>query len=138
MENGLKEKSFSFIYWVMLLLLVGDTLDTLYRFVFIGYLGEGSTFPGLDYAIKPTSVDLVVFLMAQVFIIYGIYLLYNLRKIGGYWFLGSQLFFLIYASFFGPIAEIGFSNILLPIVLFFCLYVMITIIIPWFYSDKFN
>tara|TARA_B100001250_G_scaffold355135_1_gene329439 strand:- start:433 stop:849 length:417 start_codon:yes stop_codon:yes gene_type:complete len=138
MENGLKEKSFSFVYWVMLLLLVGDTLDTLYRFVFIGYLGGGSTFPGLDYAIKPTSVDLVVFLMAQVFIIYGIYLLYNLRKIGGYWFIGSQLFFLIYASFFGPIAEIGFSNILLPIVLFFCLYVMLVIIVPWFYSDKFN
>ena len=111
MEKGFKEKSFRFVYWVVLLLLVGDTLDTLYRFVFVGYLGEGSTFPGLDYAIKPTSLDLVVFLLAQVFIIYGIYLISCLRKVGGYWFLGSQLFFLIYASFFGPVAEIGFSNI---------------------------
>ena len=137
-EKNTKERSFKFVYWLVLLLLVLDTLDTFYRFVFVGYLGEGSTFPGLDYTIKPTSIDLVVFLLAQVFIIYGIYLLYFLKKIGGYWFLGSQLFFLIYASFFGPVAEIGFLNILLPIALFFCLYVILAIIVPWFYSEKFN
>jgi len=138
MERGVKEKSFRFVYWVVFFLLVGDTLETLYRFVFVGYLGEGATIPGLDHVVKPTSIDLFVFLLAQVFIIYGIYLLYNLRKIGGYWFLGSQLFFLIYASFFGPIAEIGFLNILLPVILFFCLYVILTIIVPWFYSEKFS
>ena len=41
MEKGVKEKSFKFVYWAMLLLLFGDTLDTLYRFVFVGYLGGG-------------------------------------------------------------------------------------------------
>ena len=121
-----------------MLLLFGDTLDTVYRFVFVGYLGEGSTFPGVDSVIKPTSVDLVFFLLSRVFIIYGIYLLYNLKKIGGYWFLGSQLFFLIYSSLFGPVAEIGFLNIFLPIALFFCLYFVLTIAVPWFYSEKFN
>ena len=138
MEKTIKERMFRYVYWVVLLLLVGDTLDTFYRFVFIGYLGEGSTFPGVDSVIKPTSLDLVVFLLSQFFIIYGIYLLYFLKKIGGYWFLGSQLFFLIYASLFGPIAEIGLSNILLPVVLFFCLYVVLVIIVPWIYSEKFN
>ena len=138
MEKTIKERMFRYVYWVVLLLLVGDTLDTFYRFVFIGYLGEGSTFPGVDSVIKPTSLDLVVFLLSQFFIIYGIYLLFNLKKAGSYWFLGSQLFFLIYASLFGPIAEIGLSNILLPVVLFFCLYVVLVIIVPWIYSEKFN
>ena len=138
MEKNIKERSFRFVYWVVILLLAADTLDTIYRFVFVGYLGDGSTFPGVDSVIKPTSLDLVFFFLAQVFIIYGIYLLYNLKKIGGYWFLGSQLLFLIYASLFGPIAEIGLSNILLPVGLFFCFYVVIVIIIPLLYSEKFN
>jgi len=52
--------------------------------------------------------------------------------------LGSNIVFLVYASIFGPIAEIGIFNIILPIILFFCLYIVLTILIPWFYSDKFE
>ena len=138
MEKNLKEKFFKIVYWAVLLLLVGDTVDTIYRFCFVGYLGSGSTFPGIDSVIKPTTLDLVVFILAQFFIIYGIYLLYNLKKIGGYWFLASQLLFLIYASFFGPIAVIGVVNILLPVMLFFLLYFVLVIVFPWYYSEKFN
>ena len=75
----------------MLLFLTGDTIDTIYRFLFIGYLGEGTTFPGVSSAIKPDTNDLIIFIIVQIGIIYGIYLLYNLKKIGGYWFLGSNL-----------------------------------------------
>ncbi len=138
MEKNLKEKSFKLVYWVTLLLLTWDTLDTIYRFFFVGYLGGGSAFPGVDSIIKPTSLDLIVFVFAQTFIIYGIYLLYNLKKTGGYWFLGSQFVYLIYTSFFGPIAAIGFLNILTPIMLFFSLYFLLTIFVPWYYSEKFN
>ena len=137
-EKNTKERSFRFIYWLVLLLLVLDTLDTFYRFVFVGYLGKGSAFPGIDYLIKPNSLEMVVFLITQFFIVYGIFLLYNLKKIGGYWFLGSQLFYLTYSSFFGSIAKVGFLNIVLPVVVFFILYFVLTIIIPWFYSEKFN
>ena len=122
----------------MILILVGDTLDTIYRFIIIGYLGEGTSFPGVSSVIKPDTADLIVFLVIQIGIIYGLYLLYNLKKIGGYWFLGSNFIFLIYASIFGPIAEIGLLNILNPIILYFCLYVILSIIIPKIYSDKFN
>lgn len=137
MEIGFKARSFAFVYWVMLLVLVGDTVDTFYRFV-SGYLGGGSSFPGVDVLVQPTTLDLIVFIIVQTGVVYGIYLLYSLKKTGGYWFVGSQLLFLIYASFFGPIAKIGILNILTPILLFFLLYVFLTIFIPWFYSEKFK
>ena len=135
---SLKLRLFKFIYWIMLILLAGDSIDTIYRFIFIGYLGEGTSFPGFDEVIKPNTIDLIIFLIVQIGIIYGIYLLYKLKKIGGYWFLGSNILFLIYASIFGPISVIGINNILLPIILYFCLYVVLAILIPWFYSEKFE
>ena len=138
MNSSFKTSSFKIVYWIMLILLVGDTLDTIYRFIIIGYLGEGTNFPGVNAAIKPTTTDLVIFVIVQIGIIYGIYLLYKLKKLGGYLFLGSNIIFLIYASIFGPIAEIGISNILLPIILFFCLYIVLAIVVPWFYSEKFK
>ena len=138
MNRSFKSRSFKFVYWIMLIALGADTLDTIYRFVMIGYLGEGTTFPGVNEVIKPDTFDLIVFIIVQLGIIYGIYLLYKLKKLGGYWFLGSNIVFLVYASIFGPIAEIGIFNIILPIILFFCLYIVLTILIPWFYSDKFE
>ncbi len=138
MDRSFKSRSFKFVYWIMLIALGADTLDTIYRFVMIGYLGEGTTFPGVNEVIKPDTFDLIVFIIVQLGIIYGIYLLYKLKKLGGYCFLGSNIVFLVYASIFGPIAEIGIFNIILPIILFFCLYIVLTILIPWFYSDKFE
>lgn len=138
MNTDIKTRSFKFVFWIMLIFLSGDTIDTIYRFIIIGYLGEGTTFPGVDSIIKPNTIDLIIFLLVQIGIFYGIYLLYQLKKIGGYWFLGSNFIFLIYASILGPIAEIGILNILMPIILYFCLYIILSICIPWLYSDKFN
>ena len=138
MSVSFKENIFKLVYWVMIILLAGDTIDTIYRFVIIGYFGEGASFPGVDSFIKPTTIDLIIFIIFEIGIIYGIFLLYKLKKSGGYWFLSSNVLFTIYASIFGPIAKIGIYNILLPIVLFFCLYIFLTILIPWFYSDKFE
>ena len=138
MNTDIKTRSFKFVFWIMLILLSGDTIDTIYRFIIIGYLGEGTTFPGVDSIIKPNTIDLIIFLLVQIGIFYGIYLLYQLKKIGGYFFLGSNFIFLIYASILGPIAEIGILNILMPIILYFCLYIILSICIPWLYSDKFN
>ena len=138
MNTDIKTRSFKFVFWIMLIFLSGDTIDTIYRVIIIGYLGEGTTFPGVDSIIKPNTIDLIIFLLVQIGIFYGIYLLYQLKKIGGYWFLGSNFIFLIYASILGPIAEIGILNILMPIILYFCLYIILSICIPLLYSDKFN
>ena len=138
MEQVFKTRSFKFVYWIMLIFLVGDTLDTIYRSVVNGYLGEGTTFPGSDVLIQPTTTDMVVFLIIIIGVIYGIYLLYNLKKAGGYWVVGSNIVFIIYASIFGPIAEVGFSSVLPIIALYFSIYIILAICVPWFYSEKFD
>ena len=115
METGFKSRSFKFVYWIMLILLVGDTLDTIYSTIVEGYLGEGSAFPGSNVLFQTTTTDMIVFLVILIGLIYGIYLLYNLKKVGGYWVVGSNILFVIYASIFGPIAEVGFSSVL-PII----------------------
>ena len=137
MSTNFKSRSFKFSYWVMLIFLVGDTLDTFYRTV-SGYLDVSTSFPGVDSILKLTTPDIIVFLTLQCGVIYGIYLLYNLKKVGGYWFLISNIFFLIYAKIFGPIAEINISIILPMIILYFGIYIILVIGIPRFYSDKFK
>ena len=138
METSFKSRSFKFVYWIMLIFLVGDTLDTIYRSVVNGYLGEGTTFPGSDVLIQPTTTDMVVFLIIIIGVIYGIYLLYNLKKAGGYWVVGSNIVFIIYASIFGPIAEIGFSTILPIMAIYFVVYIILAICVPRYYSEKFE
>ena len=137
MNTSFKTRSFKFVYWIMLIFLVGDTLDTIYRTI-TGYFGEGTTFPGSDVLVQPTTTDMVVFLIVMIGVIYGIYLLYNLKKTGGYWVVSSNIVFIIYASIFGPIAEVGFSAVLPIIALYFAIYIILAICVPWFYSEKFE
>jgi len=137
MDTNFKTRSFKFVYWIMLIFLAGDTIDTIYRTV-TGFFGEGTTFPGSDVVVQPTTSDMVVFLIIMFGVIYGIYLLYNLKKAGGYWVVGSNIVFIIYASIFGPIAEIGFSTVLPIIALYFAIYIILAICVPWFYSEKFD
>jgi hypothetical protein len=138
METNFKSRSFKFVYWIMLIFLVGDTLDTIYRSVVTGYLGEGTTFPGSEVLVQLTTTDMFVFLIIMIGVIYGIYLLYNLKKAGGYWVVGSNIVFIIYASIFGPIAEIGFSTVFPIIAIYFAIYIILAICVPWFYSEKFE
>ena len=137
METSFKSRSFKIVYWIMLIFLIGDTLDSIYRTV-TGFFGEGTNFPGSDIVIQPTTTDMFVFIIFMIGVIYGIYLLYNLKKIGGYWVVGSNIVFTIYASIFGPIAEIGFSTILPIMALYFVIYIILAICVPWYYSEKFD
>ena len=137
MDTYFKSRSFKFAYWIMLIFLVGDTLDTFYRTI-TGYFGEGTSFPGVDLVIQPTTLDIIVFLILQCGAIYGLYLLYNLKKIGGYWFITSNLLFLIYAKMFGPISEVSITIILPMLILYFGIYIILAIGIPRVYSDKFE
>ena len=137
MNTSFKSRSFKFVYWIMLIFLVGDTLDTFYR-TLTGYFGEGTSFPGVDLVIQPTTPDIFVFLILQCGAIYGLYLLYSLKKVGGYWFILSNLLFLIYAKSFGPISEVSISIIFPMLILYFGIYIILSIGIPWFYSDKFE
>ena len=138
MGSSFKYKSFKFVFWIIFIFLVADTLDTSYRFVVIGYFGDGASFPGAASPIKPDKIDLVVFLIVQIGIVSGIYFLYKLKRVGGYIFIVSNLFFLVYASFFGPIAEIGISNIFVPVFVYFSLYVFFALVLSCFYYVRFK
>ncbi|MBG76988.1 MAG: hypothetical protein CMI98_03835 [Pelagibacteraceae bacterium] len=120
----------------MLIALVADSIDTFYRTV-SGFFGNGTTVPGFDLVFKPTTIDMIVFLILYLGIIYGIYLLYNLKKAGGYWFMISQILFLIYAIVWGPIGTV-LSEIYLLIIGYMAVYVILSIFIPWLYSEKFE
>ena len=137
MGKSLKDKSFKIVYWIMLIFLVGDTIDTICRSV-NGYLSGGSSFPGVDFVFSPSTTDMIFFFISQLGVIYGIYLLYKLKKAGGYWFLISNILFLIYASVIGPISEIGIIAILPMIVLYFGIYILLVICVPLYYTDKFE
>ena len=137
MDTNFKSRSFKFAYWIMLIFLVGDTLDTFYRTI-TGYFGEGTSFPGVDLVIQPTTLDIFVFIILQCGAIYGLYLLYNLKKNGGYWFIASNLLFLIYSKTFGPISEVSITIILPMLILYFGIYIILAIGIPSVYSDKFE
>ena len=137
MEKSLKEKSFKIVYWIMLIFLIGDTIDTIYRST-NGYLSGGSSFPGVDFVFNPSTTDMIFFFISQIGVIYGIFLLYKLKKSGGYWFLISNILFLIYASIVGPISEIDIITILPMIVLYFGIYIVLVICVPLYYSDKFE
>tara|TARA_B100000315_G_C14167690_1_gene403075 strand:- start:130 stop:351 length:222 start_codon:yes stop_codon:yes gene_type:complete len=69
-------------------------------------------------------------------IIYGIYLLYKLKKAGGYWIVGTSL---LGESLFaiGPFAS-HLSAVLPFITVYFTIMIIVVIGIPWFYSDKFE
>ena len=136
MNSSLKSKSFKFVYWIMLIALVADSIDTFYRTV-SGFFGNGTTVPGFDLVFKPTTIDMIIFLILYLGIIYGIYLLYNLKKAGGYWFMISQILFLIYAIVWGPIGAV-LSEIYILIIGYMAVYVILSIFIPWLYSEKFE
>ena len=87
MDTSYKSRSFKFIFWIMIILLGGDTIDTIYRFIFIGYFGEGTSFPGVDEIIRPNTIDLILFIIAQIGIIYGLFFSYFIFSI----FLGITL-----------------------------------------------
>ena len=62
MSESLKSKSFKFVYWIMLIALVADSIDTFYRTV-SGFFGNGTTVPGFDLVFKPTTIDMIIFLI---------------------------------------------------------------------------
>lgn len=137
MKKNFKSRSFIFAFWIMIFFLIVDTIDTIYRTV-NGYINDGISFPGVDLIVKPSNIDLFVFIILQITAIYGIFLLYKLKKIGGYWFIFSNLLFLIYAKIYGPISEVSITIILPMLILYFGIYIILAIFIPLFYKENFE
>ena len=141
METSFKSRAFPFVFWIMIIVLLLDTYDTFSREV-IGYF-KGSI-PLGDTNIEPSTLGLFVSVIQIILVLYGIYLLFKKKKVGGYWVVGVSfvavgvnfvLFFLGFTA--GPPS--GYvSQLFLMISIWFIVLCFVAIGIPRLYSDKFE
>ena len=141
METSFKSRAFPFVFWIMIIVLLLDTYDTFSREV-IGYF-KGSI-PLGDTNIEPSTLGLFVSVIQIILVLYGIYLLFKKKKVGGYWIVGGSfvavgvnfvLFFLGFTA--GPPS--GYvSQLFLFISIWFIVLCLVAIGIPRFYSEKFD
>ena len=141
METSFKSRAFPFIFWIMIIVLLVDTYDTFSREV-IGYF-KGSI-PLGDINIEPDTFGLFVSVIQIILVLYGIYLLFKKKKVGGYWVVGVNFvavcvtfvaFFLGFTA--GPPS--GYlSQLFLFISIWFIVLCLVAIGIPRLYSDKFD
>ena len=141
METSFKSRAFPFVFWIMIIVLLLDTYDTFSREV-IGYF-KGSV-PLGDTNIEPSTLGLFVSVIQIILVLYGIYLLFKKKKVGGYWVVGVNfvavvvtfvLFFLGFTA--GPPSEY-LSQLFLFISIWFIVLCLVAIGIPRFYSEKFD
>ena len=141
METSFKSRAFPFVFWIMIIVLLLDTYDTFSREV-IGYF-KGSI-PLGDANIEPSTLGLFVSVIQIILVLYGIYLLFKKKKVGGYWVVGVNFvavcvtfvaFFLGFTA--GPPS--GYvSQLLLLTSIWFIVLCLVAIGIPRLYSEKFD
>jgi len=141
MDTSFKERAFPFVFWIMIIALLWDTYDTFSREV-IGYF-KGSI-PLGDINIEPDTFGLFVSVIQIILVLYGIYLLFKKKKVGGYWVVGVNFvavcvtfvaFFLGFTE--GPPSEY-LSQLFLFISIWFIVLCLVAIGIPRLYSEKFD
>ena len=141
MDTSFKSRAFPFVFWIMIIVLLLDTYDTFSREV-IGYF-KGSI-PLGDINIEPDTFGLFVSVIQIILVLYGIYLLFKKKKVGGYWVVGVNFvavcvtfvaFFLGFTA--GPPS--GYlSQLFLFISIWFIVLCFVAIGIPRLYSEKFD
>ena len=141
METSFKSRAFPFVFWIMIIALLWDTYDTFSREV-IGYF-KGSI-PLGDINIEPDTFGLFVSVIQIILVLYGIYLLFKKKKVGGYWVVGVNFVavFVTFVAFFlgftaGPPSEY-LSQLFLLISIWFIVLCLVAIGIPRLYSEKFD
>ena len=142
MEASFKSRAFPFIFWIMIIVLLVDTYDTFSREV-IGYFKGSIPLTG-DINIEPDTFGLFVSVIQIILVLYGIYLLFKKKKVGGYWVVGVNFvavcvtfvaFFLGFTA--GPPSEY-LSQLFLFISIWFIVLCLVAIGIPRLYSEKFD
>ena len=141
MDTSFKSRAFPFVFWIMIIALLWDTYDTFSREV-IGYF-KGSI-PLGDINIEPDTFGLFVSVIQIILVLYGIYLLFKKKKVGGYWVVGANFvavcvtfvaFFLGFTE--GPPSEY-LPQLFLLIPIWFIVLCLVAIGIPKLYSEKFD
>ena len=141
MDTSFKSRAFPFVFWIMIIALLFDTYDTFSREV-IGYF-KGSI-PLGDINVEPSTLGLFVSVIQIILVLYGIYLLFKKKKVGGYWVVGVNFVAVVvtFVAFFlgftaGPPSEY-LSQLFLFISIWFIVLCLVAIGIPRLYSEKFD
>ena len=102
----MKESLFKPLYWIMLILISIDFIDTCYRISYGYFSGQGIQPPVGGFNVQISMIDFIVALIIQLGTAYAIYMLYNMQKKGGYYFIGLNIIFLLYGFILGPFASV--------------------------------
>ena len=100
--------------------------------------GSGIEFPGFEFNIQLSSVDFIIFIIAQLILAYCICQLFKLKRSGGYIFMITNVAFLIYGFALCPFTSVPMGEILPLTLVFFAVYFVLVIGIPYYYSDKYE
>ena len=134
----MKDKLFKPLHWLMLILISLDFIDTTYRITYGYFSGQGVQPPIGDFNVQVSTIDLIISFIFQVAIGYAIYMLFNLKRVGGYYLVGLNILFAIYGFVLGPFSALPIGEILPLIAGFMVFYIILVIGIPYLYSDKYE
>ena len=135
METSFKSRAFPFVFWIMIIALLADTFDTFNR-VIIGYFKGSISLTG-SISIEPSTLGFFLGVIQIILVLYGIYLLFKKKKVGGYWVAGVNFVAFFIAFTVGPLSGY-FSQMYLLIIIWYVILCLVAIGIPRFYSEKFD
>jgi hypothetical protein len=122
----------------MLILISLDFIDTTYRITYGYFSGQGVQPPVGDFNVQLSTLDFIVSIVFQLAIAYTIYMLYNMKRSGGYYLVGLNILFVIYGFILGPFSTVPAGEVIPLIAGFMVLYIILVIGIPYLYSDKYE
>ena len=97
----MKERLFKPLHWIMLILISLDFIDTSYRITYGYFSGQGVQPPVGDFNVQLSTLDFIVSIVFQLAIAYTIYMLYSMKRSGGYYLVGLNILFVIYGFVIG-------------------------------------
>ena len=106
----MKERLFKPLHWIMLILISLDFIDTSYRITYGYFSGQGVQPPVGDFNVQVSTLDFIVGVVFQLAIAYTIYMLYSMKRSGGYYLVGLNILFVIYGFVIGPFSCIFSRN----------------------------
>ena len=134
----MKERLFKPLHWIMLILISLDFIDTSYRITYGYFSGQGVQPPVGDFNVQVSTLDFFVSVFFQLAIAYTIYMLYTMKRSGGYYLVGLNILFVIYGFVIGPFSTVPAGEVLPLIAGFMFFYIILVIGIPYLYSDKYE
>ena len=91
-----------------------------------------------DFNVQLSTLDFIVGIVFQLAIAYTIYMLYSMKRSGGYYLVGLNILFVIYGFVIGPFSTVPTGEVLPLIAGFMVFYIILVIGIPYLYSDKYE